>query len=63
MSRGHVGLPFRLLAITAADPPTPLELAGPTDGTLPAGEYHEFLTAAWPQTQRLIKGQLNAADE
>jgi glycine cleavage system H protein len=39
------------------------ELAGPADGTLTAGEYHEFLTAAWPQTQRLIKGQLNAADE
>ena len=39
------------------------ELAGPLDGTLTAGQYHEFLTEAWPQTQRLIKGQLNATDE
>jgi len=39
------------------------ELVGPLDGTLTAGQYHEFLTEAWPQTQRLIKGQLNATDE
>ena len=38
-------------------------LAGPLDGTLTASEYHEFLGEAWPQTQRLIKGQLNATDE
>lgn len=28
-------------------------------GTLSAAEYVEFLGAAWEQTQRLIKGQLN----
>jgi len=39
------------------------ELAGDPGDTLSAGQYHEFLAEAWPQTQRLIKGQLNAADE
>jgi glycine cleavage system H protein len=39
------------------------ELEGPLDGTLTAGQYHEFLGEAWPQTQRLIKGQLNSTDE
>jgi glycine cleavage system H protein len=39
------------------------ELAGDPDGALTASQYHEFLAEAWPQTQRLIKGQLNAADE
>lgn len=39
------------------------EMAAAPDGTLTAGEYYDFLTAAWPQTQRLIKGQLNAADD
>lgn len=33
--------------------------AGPVDGTLDVAEYDEFLTAAWAQAQRLIKGQLN----
>jgi glycine cleavage system H protein len=36
------------------------ELTGSLDGTLTAEEYHAFLEEAWPQTQRLIKGQLNA---
>jgi len=39
------------------------ELEGPLDGTLTAEQYHEFLGEAWPQTQRLIKGQLNSTDE
>ena len=39
------------------------ELAGPLDGTLTAEQYHAFLNDAWPQTQRLIKGQLNAAED
>ncbi|MBY0512589.1 MAG: glycine cleavage system protein H [Gemmataceae bacterium] len=38
------------------------ELAGPVDGTLTAAEYHDFLTTAWAQAQRLIKGQLNAPE-
>jgi glycine cleavage system H protein len=38
------------------------ELRGPLDGTLAVQEYHDFLTTAWAQAQRLIKGQLNAAD-
>jgi len=38
------------------------EFAGSLDGTLTAAQYHEFLTEAWPQTQRLIKGQLNAEE-
>jgi len=39
------------------------ELTGALDGTLTAQEYHDFLTEAWPQTQRLIKGQLNSTDD
>jgi glycine cleavage system H protein len=38
------------------------EFEGSVGGTLTAAEYHEFLTAAWAQAQRLIKAQLNAAD-
>ena len=38
------------------------DLSGPLDGTLGVQEYHDFLTTAWAQAQRLIKGQLNAAD-
>ncbi len=38
------------------------EFRGSLDGTLTASQYHEFLTEAWPQTQRLIKGQLNAEE-
>jgi glycine cleavage system H protein len=38
------------------------DLAGPLDGTLSVQEYHDFLTTAWAQAQRLIKGQLNTAD-
>ena len=39
------------------------ELTGPLDDMLTAEQYHEFLDEAWLQTQRLIKGQLNAAEE
>jgi glycine cleavage system H protein len=39
------------------------EFEGGLDGTLTAGQYHEFLGEAWPQTQRIIKGQLNSTDE
>ena len=39
------------------------DLIGPLEGTLTAEQYHEFLNEAWPQTQRLIKGQLNSADD
>lgn len=39
------------------------EMTADLDGTLTAGQYHEFLGEAWVQTQRLIKGQLNAADD
>ena len=38
------------------------ELTGVLDGTLTAGEYHDFLTTAWTQAQRMIKGQLNAPE-
>jgi len=38
------------------------DLSGSLDGTLSVAEYHEFLVTAWAQAQRLIKGQLNAAD-
>ena len=31
-------------------------------GTVTAAEYHDFLTTAWAQAQRLIKGQLNAPE-
>jgi hypothetical protein len=34
-----------------------------SDGTLNVEEYHAFLGEAWEQTQRLIKGQLNAAED
>jgi len=40
-----------------------IELAGTLDCTLTAAEYHAFLEEAWPQTQRLIKGQINSADD
>jgi glycine cleavage system H protein len=39
------------------------EWDGDLDGTLTASEYHAFLEEAWPQTQRLIKGQINAAED
>jgi glycine cleavage system H protein len=39
------------------------EWDGNLDGTLTATEYHAFLEEAWPQTQRLIKGQINAAED
>src|SRR5689334_22266528 len=39
------------------------EFEAAPDGTLTAEQYHEFLGEAWPQTQRLIKGQLNSTDE
>ena len=39
------------------------ELAGAVDGTLTGDEYHDFLAAAWAHAQRLIKGQLNTADQ
>ncbi len=39
------------------------DLEGSDDGMLNAEEYHEFLTVAWAQAQRLIKGQLNTADD
>lgn len=38
------------------------DLSGPLEDTLSVREYHDFLTTAWAQAQRLIKGQLNAAD-
>ncbi|HEY3788167.1 MAG TPA: glycine cleavage system protein H [Urbifossiella sp.] len=38
------------------------EMTGSLDTTLTVGQYHEFLNEAWPQTQRLIKGQLNAEE-
>jgi hypothetical protein len=39
------------------------DVAGPAEGTLGAAEYYDFLTAAWATAQKLIKGQLNAADD
>ena len=39
------------------------ELAGDPNDSLTVDQYYEFLTEAWPQTQRLIKGQINSADE
>ena len=39
------------------------ELTGELTGTLTVGQYHEFLNEAWVQTQRLIKGQLNAIED
>ena len=39
------------------------ELTGELTGTLTVEKYHEFLNEAWVQTQRLIKGQLNAIDD
>jgi glycine cleavage system H protein len=39
------------------------DVAGPAGGTLTAAEYYDFLTAAWATAQKLIKGQLNAADD
>ena len=39
------------------------ELAGPLDGTVTVQEYYDFLTEAWPQTQRLIKGQINSTED
>ncbi len=39
------------------------EFNGELTETLTAEEYYAFLEEAWPQTQRLIKGQLNAAED
>jgi glycine cleavage system H protein len=39
------------------------EWNGELDGTLAADEYFAFLEEAWVQTQRLIKGQINSADD
>lgn len=40
------------------------ELAGSPEGAaLTAAEYCAFLEEAWPQTQRLIKGQINSAED
>ena len=39
------------------------KLTGELTGTLTVEQYHEFLNEAWVQTQRLIKGQLNAIDD
>ena len=39
------------------------ELTGPLDGTLTVEEYHAFLSEAWVQTQRLIKGQINSTED
>lgn len=39
------------------------ELAGPLEGALSDAEYFAFLEEAWPQTQRLIKGQINSAED
>jgi len=39
------------------------EVSGSLEGTLTAAEYYAFLEEAWPQTQRLIKGQLNSIDD
>lgn len=35
------------------------EIEGNADATLTVAEYHEFLTANWEKTQRLIKGKMN----
>lgn len=34
------------------------ELAGTIDGTLDVRVYHDFLSANWDQTQRILKGQM-----
>jgi glycine cleavage system H protein len=39
------------------------ELTGDLNDSLTVEQYHEFLAEAWPQTQRLIKGQMNSADD
>jgi glycine cleavage system H protein len=39
------------------------DLAGLAEGTLSAAEYYDFLTGAWATAQKLIKGQLNSADD
>jgi len=39
------------------------ELNGPLEGTITAGNQTSSSTKAWPQTQRLIKGQLNSTDD
>jgi glycine cleavage system H protein len=36
------------------------DLAGDTADTLTVDEYHEYLSANWEKTQRLIKGKINA---
>jgi len=39
------------------------EFTGEVNATLTAEQYFAFLGEAWPQTQRLIKGQINAAED
>lgn len=39
------------------------EMAADPSGTLDVGQYREFLTAHWEQTQRLLKNQVNAGDD
>ena len=34
------------------------EMASDSAGTMTAQEYHDFLTANWDQTQRILKGQM-----
>lgn len=38
------------------------EMEGDAAGTFDAAGYHEFLTATWDVTQRLIKGKINTED-
>ena len=34
------------------------EMAGDASGTLDVQGYHDFLSANWDQTQRILKGQM-----
>ena len=38
------------------------EIEGDARAMMPVSEYHEFLTANWEHTQRLIKGKMNLED-
>jgi glycine cleavage system H protein len=39
------------------------DLKGEADGTMTVEAYHDFLTSAWATAQKLIKGQINSADD
>ena len=38
------------------------DMTGDGDGLMDAQAYHDYLSATWESTQRLIKGQINAAE-